>query len=159
QPPGRGGDTSSMRARLTSSRFVGRTGELAELELALGEASARRPALVLVGGHSGVGKSRLVAEFERRVAGDEVLLLRGGGMHRGGRALPSAPWRGARRPRARQQPPAPRALSAASRARLAALPPALGDGRAPPAAGSDPAGQLRLFEPLLELFEQLSETQ
>src|SRR5438270_4199715 len=50
------GDTSSMRARLTSSHFVGRVGELAELELAWNEAAAGRPLLVLLGGESGVGK-------------------------------------------------------------------------------------------------------
>jgi predicted ATPase len=56
-----------MRARLTSNQFVGRAGELAELELALSEATARRPTLVLLGGESGVGKTRLVNEFERRL--------------------------------------------------------------------------------------------
>jgi predicted ATPase len=44
-----------MRARLTSSHFVGRVGELAELQLAVREATAGRPALVLLGGDSGVG--------------------------------------------------------------------------------------------------------
>ena len=39
------GDTWAMRARLTSNHFVGRAGELAELELALGEAAGRQPGL------------------------------------------------------------------------------------------------------------------
>src|SRR5438067_118517 len=60
-------DTSDMRARLTSNHFVGRVGELAELELALRESTSHRPVLVLLGGESGVGKTRLVAEFERRL--------------------------------------------------------------------------------------------
>src|SRR5690348_6016790 len=55
-------DTSDMRARLTSSHFVGRVGELAELELALRESASQRPVLVLLGGESGVGKTRLIAE-------------------------------------------------------------------------------------------------
>src|ERR1017187_4506990 len=57
--PGRSayGDTSVMQTRLTSSHFVGRSGELAELELAMREACAGRPALVLLGGESGVGKT------------------------------------------------------------------------------------------------------
>src|SRR2546430_419860 len=67
-------DTSDMRARLTSTHFVGRVGELAELELALREVAARRPALVLLGGDSGVGKTRLVTEFERRVTGESAAL-------------------------------------------------------------------------------------
>jgi hypothetical protein len=47
-------DTSDMRARLTSTHFVGRVGELAELELAWAEADAGRPVLVLLGGESGM---------------------------------------------------------------------------------------------------------
>src|SRR5690242_17044181 len=69
-------DTSDMRARLTSNHFVGRVGELAELELALREAASRKPVVVLLGGESGVGKTRLVLEFERRL-GNDVLALRG----------------------------------------------------------------------------------
>ncbi len=59
RPPAQSRDTSDMRARLTSTHFVGRVGELAELELALREAAASRPVLVLLGGESGVGKTRL----------------------------------------------------------------------------------------------------
>src|SRR5580693_2199295 len=57
-------DTSHMRARVTSSHFVGRTGELGELDLALREAQGGCPAVVLLSGESGVGKTRLVREFE-----------------------------------------------------------------------------------------------
>ena len=64
----RSGDTSYMPSRLTSSHFVGRVGELAELELAVQEASAARPTLVLLGGDSGVGKTRLVGELEHRLS-------------------------------------------------------------------------------------------
>src|SRR5438128_141820 len=45
---GDSGDTSVMRPRLTATRFVGRIGELAELELALHDASEGRPAVVLL---------------------------------------------------------------------------------------------------------------
>src|SRR6201999_3609248 len=48
----RSGDTSYMPSRLTSNHFVGRVGELAELELAVREASDGRPTLVLLGGDS-----------------------------------------------------------------------------------------------------------
>src|ERR1700727_3221908 len=60
-------DTWGMRSRLTSSHFVGRAGELAELQRAFDEAASGRPGLVLVGGDSGVGKTRLVSEFEQRL--------------------------------------------------------------------------------------------
>ncbi|HWF34566.1 MAG TPA: AAA family ATPase [Solirubrobacteraceae bacterium] len=146
-----------MRARLTSSRFVGRTGELAELELALGEAAAGRPVLVLVGGDSGVGKSRLVGEFERRLAGEDVLVLRGECIDHGEGELPYAPLLGVLRPLVRHHHPALDALSPGSRTQLAALVPALGDG-GPSPPGQDSAGQLRLFEALLELLDLLSET-
>src|SRR5205085_6327403 len=58
------GDTSAMHGRLTSTHLVGRVAELAELELAQAQAAARRPALVLLAGESGVGKTRLLSEFE-----------------------------------------------------------------------------------------------
>jgi predicted ATPase/DNA-binding CsgD family transcriptional regulator len=145
-----------MRARLTSSHFVGRTGELAELELALAEAAARRPVLVLIGGESGVGKSRLVSEFEARIAAERTLILRGEGIDHGEGDLPYAPLLAALRPLVRRRHPALEALSAGSRSQLAALLPTLGDGPGEPAT-RDPAGQLRLFEALLELLDILSD--
>jgi predicted ATPase len=69
-----------MRARVTSSRFVGRIGALAALEHASREAAEQRPVVVLLGGDSGVGKTRLVREFEQRVSdahAEDVLVLRG----------------------------------------------------------------------------------
>jgi DNA-binding CsgD family transcriptional regulator len=146
-----------MRARLTSSHFVGRTGELAELELAFGEAASRRPVLVLVGGESGVGKSRLVSEFEQRIASEHALVLRGEGIGHGEGDLPYAPLLAALRPLVRRRHPALDALSAGSRSQLAALLPTLGNG-AEVAAGDDAAGQLRLFEALLELLDILSDS-
>ncbi len=77
-----------MRTRLTSSHFVGRVGELAELELAWHEAAAGRPVLVLLGGDSGVGKTRLVAEFEQRLIGEDALVLRGEAVEQGETELP-----------------------------------------------------------------------
>src|ERR1700727_3219572 len=47
-------DTSVVRARVTSSRFVGRAAELAELEHALLEATQQRPVVALLGGAAGV---------------------------------------------------------------------------------------------------------
>src|ERR1700721_3127498 len=65
--PPRSVDTWGMRSRLTSSHFVGRAGELAELQRAFDEAASGHPGLVLLGGDSGVGKTRLVSEFEQRL--------------------------------------------------------------------------------------------
>jgi predicted ATPase/DNA-binding CsgD family transcriptional regulator len=151
-----------MRARLTSTRFVGRVGELAELELGLREATASRPVLVLLGGESGVGKTRLVSEFERRAAEraadggqPSATVLRGEAVEQGDGELPYAPLLGALRPLVRERNPVLDALGKGVRAQLAALLPGLDED----GGGSDrhdPAAQLRLFEALLELLDLLS---
>jgi DNA-binding CsgD family transcriptional regulator/tetratricopeptide (TPR) repeat protein len=151
-------DTSDMRARLTSTHFVGRVGELAELELAWAEADAGRPVLVLLGGESGVGKTRLVTEFEHRLADQGSLVLRGEGLEQGETELPYAPLLSALRPLVRERHPALESLSPATRSHLATLLPALDDGRGR-ADAQDPSAQLRLFEALLELLDVLSESQ
>ncbi len=145
-----------MRARLTSTHFVGRVGELAELELALRESTDRRPVLVLLGGQSGVGKTRLVAEFERRL-GEQALALRGEAVEQGDGELPYAPLLGALRPLVRARDGALEALSSGSRAQLASLLPGLEDGGSVVRDRQDPSAQLRLFEALLELLDLLSE--
>jgi len=150
------GDTSSMRARLTSSHFVGRIAELAELELAFADATGCRPALVLLGGDSGVGKTRLILEFERRATAQDVLVLRGDAVEQGQGELPYAPLLGALRPVVRERHPALSALTPGSAAQLAALLPGLGDGRVR-ADRDDLSAQLRLFEALLELLDLLSD--
>ncbi|HMJ96827.1 MAG TPA: AAA family ATPase [Thermoleophilaceae bacterium] len=65
-----------MPARVSCPSFVGRAEELAALEAALGRAAEGRSAAVLLGGDAGMGKSRLVAEFEllARAQGAEVLV-------------------------------------------------------------------------------------
>src|SRR2546428_8368069 len=65
------GDTGVVAARMTSSRMIGRTAELAELEAALTDAAAGRPSLVFVAGESGVGKTRILDDAARlaRAAG------------------------------------------------------------------------------------------
>ena len=161
----------SVPSRLTSSRFVGRTGELAELELAFCDAAAGRPSVVLLGGDSGVGKTRLTDELEAAIARGvtrdgtslphDALILSGDCLEQGDGELPYAPLIGALRPLVRAQDPVLAQLSPGSRARLAQLLPSLG-----PAAperndlGSDSnvasGGQLQLFEALLELLDRLS---
>jgi DNA-binding NarL/FixJ family response regulator/tetratricopeptide (TPR) repeat protein len=147
-----------MPARLTSSQFVGRVGEFAELELAWREAASRRPVVVLLGGDSGVGKTRLVSELERRLSGEDALVLRGESVEQGETELPYAPLLSALRPLVRERDPALELLSSGSRNQLATLLPGLEDGR-PPVDGRDGSGQLRLFEALLELLDLLSDRQ
>ncbi len=146
-----------MQTRVTSSRFVGRTGELAELERALREAADQRPAVMLLGGESGVGKTRLVREFERRLSEEHHgLVLRGEAVEQAHGELPYAPLTGALRPLVRAHDPALEALGRAARAQLAALLPGLDE---EPAEWdrTDSSPQPRLFEALLELIDILSQ--
>ncbi len=146
-----------MRARVTSSRFVGRAGELAELELALRDAAEQRPVVVLLAGDSGVGKTRLIREFERRVSDeDDVLVLRGEAVEEADGELPYSPLIGALRPLVRSRDEALSALSRGTRAQLAAIVPGL-DEEPPATDRGDASAQLRLFEGLLELIDVLSE--
>jgi tetratricopeptide (TPR) repeat protein len=150
-----------VRARLTSSRFVGRVGELAELELAVREGVSGRPTLVLLGGDSGLGKTRLVAELQRRLTQPESdsvpLILRGDGVDQADGELPYAPLLGALRPLARARHPVLDTLSSATRRQLGRLVPGLDDNASPAGERTDATGQLRLFEAVLELIDALSE--
>lgn len=156
--PRRSGDTSIVASRLTSERFVGRATELSELELAARQAAACQPAVVLLGGDSGVGKTRLVGELERRLAGAGTLVLRGESIEQGDEELPYAPLTSALRPLVRARHPALGELSAGSRAQLAALLPGLEDA-VPAEPRAERPGQLRLFEAVLELIDLLSQEQ
>ncbi|MCL2419650.1 MAG: AAA family ATPase, partial [Conexibacteraceae bacterium] len=140
---------------MTSTRFVGRQSQLADLELAYREALEGNPRLILLSGDSGVGKTRLLAEAAQSF--EDALVLQGQCLEQGELELPYAPLLGALRPLVRDGDPALAALSGASRANLATLLPSLGE---PPAdAGTGGDGQMRLFESLLELLHQLSTRQ
>jgi predicted ATPase len=77
-----------MGGRVVSPIFVGRVEELHVLEAALGRATNSEPAVVLVGGEAGVGKTRLVAELTARCAADGTRVLTGGCVPVGDGALP-----------------------------------------------------------------------
>ncbi len=149
-------DTGAVSTRVTSTRLIGRAGELAECEAALGEAAAGLPSVVALSGDSGVGKSRLISELEMRER-DRARFLRGECVELDGGGLPYAPLIGALRELARARDPGLDCLSAVARASLASLMPALGGGEPMPL--DDESAQLRLFEALLELLEALGERQ
>ena len=146
-----------MHTRLTSTHLVGRVAELAELELALAQAAQGRPGLVLLAGDSGIGKTRLLADFERRLGGEDqpATVLRGEAVQTGDGELPYGPLLGALRPLVRERDEVLSELAPGSRAQLAALLPGLDDGAARPER-DDPSAQVRLFEALLELLDRLS---
>ncbi len=145
-----------MRPSLTSSHFVGRVGELDELEQARREADGGQPVVVLVGGDSGVGKTRLVSEFLSR-HDSAALVLQGSASLQADGELPYAPLLSALRPLVRRRHPALAALGRASRSALSTLLPDLEDGDVPAPERDDPSAQLRLFDALLDLLEVCSE--
>src|SRR5829696_8781260 len=150
-------DTQVVATRMTSSRLIGRTAELAELEAALRDAADGRPSLAFVAGESGVGKSRLIAELAARTHEDGVRVAIGECVELGDEELPYAPLVSVLRSLARDHDPVLDELPPAARAELAALLPELG-GEAR-ADGEHTQGQPRLFEALLTLLDLLGREQ
>jgi tetratricopeptide (TPR) repeat protein len=149
-----------MAERVSSPTFVGRAEELRRLEVALERAGAGEPAIVLLGGEAGVGKTRLVAELAARAEKAGARVLVGGCIELGDGALPYAPIVEALRPLARTLDPASlRSLAGPAHGELAGLLPELGDGQPGPAdpQGMAGHGQARLFELLLGMLDRLGQ--
>jgi ATP/maltotriose-dependent transcriptional regulator MalT len=148
---------------VSSPVFVGRIAELDRLTRALDRARGGHPAVVIVAGEAGIGKTRLVSEFARRAGEDGAHVLVGGAMQVGDTGLPYAPIVGALRPLLRSMPPEQLDdLLGAGRNELAHLVPDLapiGVGRSsrPDGALTSAAYQARLFEVLLELLRRFAE--
>src|SRR5262245_25404654 len=64
--------------RVGRAPLVGRARELAVLNEALAEARTGRPAVVLLAGAPGIGKTRLLEEFPPPALAEGVTVLRGG---------------------------------------------------------------------------------
>jgi DNA-binding NarL/FixJ family response regulator len=141
----------------SSPTFVGRAEELELLEAASVRAADGDPAVVLVGGEAGVGKTRLATELTSRWdADDGTRVLFGGCVPVGEGALPYAPIvEMLRALLVDLGADAVRGLVGPSWPEVARLLPALGE---PDRIGmSDQAAQARLFELLLGLLGRLSE--
>jgi DNA-binding CsgD family transcriptional regulator/tetratricopeptide (TPR) repeat protein len=144
-----------MGGHMASPTFVGRVEELQILEAARGRAADGEPAVVLLGGEAGVGKTRLVAKLTRRCARDGTRVLVGGCVPVGDGALPYAPVVEALRALPDELGvDAVSALAGPSSQELARLLPSLGEPEVGPAGQ---AAQARLFELLLRLLARLSE--
>lgn len=159
-PRGGGGvgiprDTSGVASRVTSTTFVGRHPELAELEAGLVDARQGKASIAFLAGESGVGKTRLLSELERAARAQGMRVLSGECIELGEGELPYAPIVAALRPLARSGDPALDALTPAARAGLGHMLPGLGDPKATEAPEESSTAQARLFEGLLELFERL----
>jgi DNA-binding CsgD family transcriptional regulator/tetratricopeptide (TPR) repeat protein len=142
--------------RVSSPVLVGRDAEVAQLRAALERAAAGQPAVVVVAGEAGVGKTRLVAELLRDADGLGAVALAGGCLDVGDGVLAYAPIVEALRPLAgaMDSEELERVLGGA-RAELARLVPELG-----PTAGGEQAAPLaptRLFELLLGVLHRLAE--
>jgi predicted ATPase len=145
-----------MGGRVASPTLVGRVEELQVLEAVRGRAAAGEPAVVLVGGEAGVGKTRLMAELTSRHVPDGTRVLVGGCVPVGDGALPYAPIVEILRALvADVGAEAVRELVGPSWPELARLLPALGALEAGPAGQA--AAQARLFELLLGLLARLGE--
>src|SRR3954447_20179600 len=147
-------DTGRMSTRVTSSRLIGRTSELQQLEAALADASDGRPSLAFVAGDSGVGKTRLVSELLTRAEAAGAEVLSGEAVELGEGELPYAALTSALRGLARDGHPSLDALHPRDRAELARLLPGLA-GAAPSDDRSDMPTQGRLFEAVLGLLDRL----
>jgi ATP/maltotriose-dependent transcriptional regulator MalT len=144
-----------MGGRVASPTLVGRIEELGILEAALARAADGEPAVVLVGGEAGVGKTRLVHELTNRDPDQGTRVLAGGCVPVGDGALPYAPIVEALRALLSDVGVgAMRELVGPSWPELARLLPALGEPEAGPAGQ---AAQARLFELLLLLLGRLGE--
>jgi DNA-binding CsgD family transcriptional regulator/tetratricopeptide (TPR) repeat protein len=145
-----------MGGRVASPTFVGRIEELQTLEAARVRAADAEPAVVLVGGEAGVGKTRLAAELTSRCAADGTRVLSGGCVPVGEGTLPYAPIVEALRALLTDLGVNEvRELVGPSWPELARLLPALGE---PDRTGlHDQAAQARLFELLIGLLGRLSE--
>jgi predicted ATPase len=146
-------------ARVSSAQFVGRAGELGVLDAALARAAAGVSGAVLLGGEAGIGKSRLIAEFERRARESGALVLVGECVDLAGGELPYGPIVAALRPLAAAEAAGgSTALPESARPSLARLWPALADGTP---AGGDPTqfGQGQLFEAIHALIAHAASEQ
>src|SRR5262245_28801903 len=143
-----------MPSRVTSSRLVGRDVEMIELVNALASAASGGASLFVIGGDSGIGKSRLVAALRERAEAEGAVTLTGDCLDLTDAELPYASIVAAIRPLAREQHPVLAQLAGAERSELARLLPMVD--AAPPEHGDPGAGaQLRLFEALLALLAHL----
>jgi ATP/maltotriose-dependent transcriptional regulator MalT len=141
--------------RVTSSRFIGRARELAELEAALRDASGGRPSLAFIAGESGVGKTRLLKELERNALTAGARVISGDCVSLGEDELPYAPIVAALRSLTRDGDPVLDELGPVTRAGLASLLPELADPSAQGERDREDLAQGRVFEALLTLLDRL----
>ncbi len=144
-----------MAAGTVSPIFVGRQRELSVLHAALERALGGEPAVALVGGEAGVGKTRLVEELGAAATAAGASVLSGACVELGGDRLPLAPLADALRALARSTPRGELAeLLGPARGGLARLLPELDPDGGPGAGDTAPTSQL--VELVLGVVERLA---
>ena len=145
-----------MPVEVVSPVLVGRDGEMARLQTAVGRLRSGEPGVVLVGGEAGVGKSRLLDAAFGSAA--DVRVLSGGCIELGGEGLPLVPLVEALRTVVRTTAPADldRLLGPARRELARLLPELAVDQTGPPVAGGSTA---QLFELVLGVLGRLGAEQ
>jgi DNA-binding CsgD family transcriptional regulator len=137
-----------------SPLFIGRSAELSALNLALKRAGNGQPQAVLIGGEAGVGKTRLLEEFQYTVGTGGAVVAVGGCLEVGAEGLPYAPFATILRRLQRELGAAEMEQAAEGHeSSLARLLPDFGEA-AP--ESHDEFARARLFEHAARLFERLS---
>jgi DNA-binding NarL/FixJ family response regulator len=142
-----------MSRRGSAPQLVGRKAELGRLLALLDEAAAGRPAVGLLGGDAGIGKTRLLSELGAEAARRGFLVLSGQCVELGGGGLPYLPFVDALRA-AGSSPVSAETMSEAveERPALARL---LSHGTIGEDSGAH-SGQLPLFSAVLWVLSQLA---
>jgi DNA-binding CsgD family transcriptional regulator len=138
-----------MPGRITSSAFIGRQVELESL-LEVFDATLDGPAVVLLGGEAGIGKSRLVSEFAEHIP--EARVLVGACLELGQAVMPYLPLAGILRQLSRKI--GPEETQRLYGAELLRFLPDQGS----PSVESGEREQSGLFEAVLALLGRLAET-
>src|SRR6185312_5181507 len=146
----------AMRRSLVSPVFVGRDAELAALTAALDAAVAGEPAVVLLSGEAGVGKTRLVEEAAERAGAAGARVLTGSCIEMGGEGLPFGPLAHAFRSLMREASPEELdAFIGPARSELAQVLPDLDPDSTPSSASLGDGGTARLLELVVGVIERL----
>ncbi|MFL6252617.1 MAG: ATP-binding protein, partial [Actinomycetes bacterium] len=142
----------------TTTGFVGRAEELQRLLGLLDRAERGRPAVGLIAGDAGVGKTRLLDELAARAEGRGVRVLVGGCMEVGDVGLPYVPFVDALRDLGTRPGEAEVAAPlAAALPSLGRLLPELATDHGPPPPPGDGFERVQLFDGVLSLLVRLSE--
>ena len=145
---------------MVSPVFIGRQDEMSALTVMLSRAADGVPAVALIGGEAGVGKTRLVSELTERASQAGFLAVAGQCLELGAAGLPLAPLVDVLRTLARSLPPDVLAeVLGAARPELARLLPELSPEAAVPPPTAAEIRPAQLLELVLGVLERLSARQ